>query len=72
MVVVKNKIDDDKNTRQTLAISKAMHIRWCDMGRIAQWSASVASCKATRCRHWESVSTPYRPGGCHGQQFLKE
>ncbi len=52
-----------KNTRQMLAISKAMHIRWCDAGRIAWWSASVASCKATRCRHRASACavSPRRP-----------
>jgi hypothetical protein len=44
-----------KNTRQMLAISKVMHIWWCNAGCIAQWRASVASCKATRCRHWASA-----------------
>jgi hypothetical protein len=44
-----------KNTRQTLAILMAVRIRRCNAGRIAQWSASVASCKATRCRHWASA-----------------
>ncbi len=44
-----------KNTCQTLAILKAMHIRWCNAGCIAWWSASAASCKATRCRHWASA-----------------
>jgi hypothetical protein len=52
-----------KNTRQMLAILKAMHIRWCNAGRIARWSASVASCKATRCRHRVSAHavSPRRP-----------
>jgi hypothetical protein len=44
-----------KNTRQMLAILKAMRIRRCNAGRIAQWSASVAACGATRCRHWTSA-----------------
>ncbi len=44
-----------KNTRQTLAILKAVRIRWCDAGRIARWSAFMASCKATRCRHQASA-----------------
>jgi hypothetical protein len=44
-----------KNTRQTLAILMAMQIRRCNAGRIAQWSASVASCKATTYRHWVSA-----------------
>ena len=51
MVVANNKIDAIKNTRQMLAILITMRIRWCDEGHIAQWSASVASCDATRCRH---------------------
>ncbi len=52
-----------KNTRQTLAFLKAMHIRWCDAGCIARWSTSVASCKATRCCHWASARavSPRRP-----------
>jgi hypothetical protein len=44
-----------KNTCQTLAILMAMRIHWCDAGRIAQCSASVASCEATRCHHWASA-----------------
>jgi hypothetical protein len=47
MVVAKDEIDGDKNARQTLAILMAMQIRLCNAGHIAQWSASVASCKAT-------------------------
>jgi hypothetical protein len=63
MVVANNEIDGAKNTRQMLAILMAMQIGLCNVGRIAQWSASVASCKATRCRHWESAFTvlPRRP-----------
>ena len=44
-----------KNTCQMLAILMAMRIRRCNAGHIAQWSTSVASCKATRCRHWASA-----------------
>jgi hypothetical protein len=44
-----------KNTRQMLAISMAMQIQRCDAGRIAQCSGSIASCEATRCRHWASA-----------------
>jgi hypothetical protein len=55
MVVVNIKINGDKNTRQTLAILMAMRIGRCDAGCIAQWSASVASCKATRCCHRASA-----------------
>jgi hypothetical protein len=44
-----------KNTRQTLAILMAMQIQQCNAGCIAQWSTSVASCKATRCRHQASA-----------------
>jgi hypothetical protein len=55
MVVANNKIDGDKKTRQMLAISMTMRIWCCNVGRIAQWSASVASCKATRCCHQASA-----------------
>jgi hypothetical protein len=59
----RTKLMTTKNTHQRLAISKAMHIRWCNAGRIAQWSTSVASCKATRCHHWASARAvlPRRP-----------
>ncbi len=52
-----------KNTRQMLAILMAMRIQRCDVGRIARWRASVASCKATRCCHWGSAHSilPRRP-----------
>jgi hypothetical protein len=52
-----------KNTCQTLVILMAMQIRWCNVGHIAQLSASVASCKATRCRHQASAHavSPRRP-----------
>jgi hypothetical protein len=48
---------------QTLAILMAMGIRWCDAEHIARCSASVASCKATRCCHRASAHTvlPRRP-----------
>jgi hypothetical protein len=51
------------NTRQMLAISMAMRIQRCDVGRIARWSASVASCKATRCPNQLSARAvlPQRP-----------
>jgi hypothetical protein len=63
MVVANNKINGDKNTRQTLAILLAMRIQRYNAGRIAQWIASVALYKATRCRHWASARTvlPRRP-----------
>jgi hypothetical protein len=63
MVVANNKIDGNKNTRQMLATLMAMRIQQGDVGRIAQWSASVASCKASRCRHWASAHAvlPRRP-----------
>jgi hypothetical protein len=63
MVVANNKIDGDKNTCQKLAISMAMQIRRCNSECIAQWSASMASCKATRCCHRESAHAvlPWQP-----------
>ncbi len=52
-----------KNTHETGAISIAMWMQRCNVGRIAQWSASVASCEATRCRHRASAHavSPRRP-----------
>jgi hypothetical protein len=40
-----------------------MRIRRCNAGCIPQWSASLASCKATRCRHQVSTRAifPRRP-----------
>ncbi len=57
------KLTATKNTRQMLANSMAMQIRRCNAGRIAQWSASMASCEATRYCHWVSVNAilPRRP-----------
>jgi hypothetical protein len=49
------KLTATKKSRQTLAILMAMWIRRCYAGCIAQWSASVASCKATRCCHRASA-----------------
>jgi hypothetical protein len=51
------KLTATKNTQQTLAISMAMQKWQCNAGHIAQWSASVASCKATRCPHQASAHT---------------
>jgi hypothetical protein len=55
MVVAKYKINGNKNTHQTLAILMAMQIQQCNAGRIARWSASMASCEATRCCHRASA-----------------
>ncbi len=55
MAAVKNKIDGNKKYTPNAGDLKAMRIWWCNAGRIAQWSASVASCGATRCRHWASA-----------------
>jgi hypothetical protein len=49
------KLTMTKNTCEMLAISIAMRIWRCDAGHIARWSASVASYKSTRCRHWASA-----------------
>jgi hypothetical protein len=63
MVVARIKLTATKNTCQTLAILIAMRVWQCDAGRIARWSASVASCEATRCRHQASACavSPQRP-----------
>jgi hypothetical protein len=52
-----------KNIFETLATLIAMQIWQCNAGRIAQWSTSMASCKATRCHHWASAHAilPRRP-----------
>jgi hypothetical protein len=55
MVVANNKNYGTKSTCQKLAILMAMRIRQSNAGRIPQWSAFVALCKATRCRHWASA-----------------
>ncbi len=57
------KLTVTKNTLQMLAILMAMRIWRCDEGHIAQWSASVASCKATRCCHQANAHAvlPWRP-----------
>jgi hypothetical protein len=39
----------------------AMRMQWCNAGRIARWSASVASCKATRCHHQASAHAVLMP-----------
>jgi hypothetical protein len=49
------KLMASKNTRQMLAILMAMRIQRCNVRHITQWSASVASCEATRCPHWASA-----------------
>ncbi len=56
MVVSDNESTTTKNAGKLLAISIAMGMRRYDAGRIARWSAFVASCKATKCRH--------QAGGC--------
>jgi hypothetical protein len=55
MVVANNKINGDKKYTSNTGNFDAMRIRRCNVGRIAQWSASMASCKATRCRHQVSA-----------------
>ncbi len=65
----RTKLMATKNISQTLAILKAMWIRWCNAGRIAWRSASVASCGASRCRNGQ-VPALYCPGGPHFQRFL--
>jgi hypothetical protein len=55
MVVANNKINGDKKYTSNAGDLMAMPIRQCDAGCIAQWSASVASCKTTRCCHQVSA-----------------
>jgi hypothetical protein len=44
-----------KNVGKLMAILITMPPGRYGSMRIAQWSASVASCEATRCRHWASA-----------------
>ena len=55
MVVGINESTTMKNVGESLAISIAMRMRQCDAGRIARWSTSRASLKATGCRHRASA-----------------
>jgi hypothetical protein len=67
MVVGDNEINDNKNTRQMLAILIVMRMQWCDVGCIARWITSRASLKANGCRHIRQVPALHRPGAHHGQ-----
>jgi hypothetical protein len=55
MVMHDNRINDYKKCRQIDTDLSAMPPGQYGTMRIAQWSASVASCKATRCRHQASA-----------------
>jgi hypothetical protein len=63
MVMGDNEIDDYKNAGKFMMISIPMPPGGYGTMHIAQWSASVALCKATRCHHQESAHTisPRRP-----------
>jgi hypothetical protein len=64
MIVANNKIDGNKNTCQTLAILMAMRIWLCNVGHIAQWSTSMASCPPDAAIG--QVPMPYCLGSRHG------
>jgi hypothetical protein len=64
MVVANNEIDGNKKyTSNAGDFDGHADTVVCNAGRITRWSASVASCKATRCRHRVSAHTvlPRRP-----------
>jgi len=63
MVVGDNESTATKNAGKSMAISIAMAMQRYNAGRIARWSTSGASLKATRCRHWSSACavSPRRP-----------
>ncbi len=63
MVMGNNGIDDYKKCRQIDDSFDRYATRRYGAMRIARWSASVASCKATRCRHRASAHAvlPQRP-----------
>ena len=52
-----NKSTATKNAGESLAVSIAMAMQQYNVGRIARWSTSRASLKATGCRHWSSACT---------------
>jgi hypothetical protein len=55
MVMGDNEIDDYQKFRQIATILIAMPPGQYGAMRMAQWSASMASCKATKCRHQTSA-----------------
>ena len=55
MVVGNNESTATKNAGESMAISIAMAMQRYDARRIARWSTSRASLKATGCRHWSSA-----------------
>ncbi len=57
-----------KNAGKLTTISIPMPPGQYDAIRIARWSASMASCKATRYCHQVSAR-PVPPCGCHGWRF---
>jgi hypothetical protein len=63
MVLGDKGINDYKNAGKLMTILISMPPGQYGAMRIAQWSASVASCKATKCRHRASAHAvlPRRP-----------
>ncbi len=63
MVVANNEIDETKNAGKWTTISMTMRLQRYDVGRIARWSTSRASLKATGCRHRASACavSPQQP-----------
>ncbi len=55
MAMGDNRIDNYKNAGKLTRISIPMLPGQYGAMRIALWSKSVASCEATRCRHWASA-----------------
>jgi hypothetical protein len=55
MVVANNKIDETKNAGKLTTILMAMAMQRYNAGRIAQWSTSMDSLKATGCHHQASA-----------------
>ena len=63
-----NKTMTTKNAGDLLA---AMRMRWYDTGRIAQWSTSGASLKATGCDHWFECLRHISPAATIGDEFVE-
>ena len=55
MVVGDNESMATKNAGKSMAISIVMAMQRYDAGRIARWSTSGGSLKATGCHHWSNA-----------------
>ena len=71
MIVVNNKIDETKNAGKSRTISMAMVMQQYNVRRIARWSTSGASLKATGCDHWFECLRHISPAATIGDEFVE-